>query len=173
MARPVRLVEATPADAPALVDLHGRAARDLTGRFGRGHWSSEPSERGILFNLRISRIFVIKSRGRITATLRLSTRRPWAIDASYFTPCQRPLYLTDMAVEPKKQGTGLGRQCLLAVPAIVRAWPADAIRLDAYDAPAGAGGFYARCGFQEVGRVVYRGTPLIYFEALLASGSRR
>ena len=48
----------------------------------------------------------------------------------------------------------------------VRAWRGDAIRLDAYDAPAGAGGFSARCGFREVGRAAYRGVPLIYFEWL-------
>ena len=40
-----------------------------------------------------------------------------------------------------------------------RAWPADAIRLDAYDAAAGAGGFYAKFGCTEVGRVSYRDTP--------------
>ena len=39
--------------------------------------------------------------------------------------------------------------------------------LDAYDAKAGAGGFYARCGFAERGRVVYKGDPLIYYERLL------
>jgi hypothetical protein len=32
------------------------------------------------------------------------------------------------------------------------AWPADAIRLDAYDHPAGAGTFYTRCGFLHVGQ---------------------
>jgi GNAT superfamily N-acetyltransferase len=168
----IRLIEATPADAPALVDLYARVARDLTARFGRGHWSSEPTERGMLYNLRIPRILVVKSRGKIVATLRLATRRPWAIDPSYFTPGRRPLYLTGMAIEPRKQGSGLGRQLLAALPAIARAWPADAIRLDAYDAPAGAGGFYAKAGFREVGRVVYRGVPLIYFEHLLDTSAR-
>jgi hypothetical protein len=46
-------------------------------------------------------------------------------------------------------------------------WPADAIRLDAFDAEAGAGGFYSKCGFREVGRVSYRNVPLIYFEMLV------
>lgn len=45
--------------------------------------------------------------------------------------------------------------------------PADAICLDAYDAAAGAGPFYAKCGFREVGRASYRGTPLVYYEMLL------
>ncbi len=38
------------------------------------------------------------------------------------------------------------------------------IRLDAYDAPAGAGEFYRKFGFSEMGRTSYRGTPLVYFE---------
>jgi hypothetical protein len=50
---------------------------------------------------------------------------------------------------------------------VARAWPVDAIRLDAYDGPAGAGPFYAKCGLREVGHVVYRGVPLVYFEQLL------
>jgi len=48
-----------------------------------------------------------------------------------------------------------------------RNWPADALCLDAYDTDAGAGEFYRKCGFTEVGRAVYRNTPLIYFERLL------
>jgi len=34
-------------------------------------------------------------------------------------------------------------------------------------AQAGAGGFYARCGCIERGRVTYRKAPLIYYEMLL------
>jgi hypothetical protein len=45
--------------------------------------------------------------------------------------------------------------------------------LDAYDAAAGAGRFYARCGYQERGRVVYKGDPLIYFELLLGDAGAR
>jgi GNAT superfamily N-acetyltransferase len=101
---------------------------------------------------------------RVVATFQLGTRKPWAIDAAYFSPARRPLYLTDMAVHPDVQRRGIGRACVEAMRGIAVAWPADAIRLDAYDAAAGAGGFYAACGFREVGRVVYRGTPLVYFE---------
>jgi hypothetical protein len=50
---------------------------------------------------------------------------------------------------------------------IARAWPADAIRLDAFDAAAGAGPFYAKCGYREIAHVVYKKDPLIYFELIL------
>ena len=72
-----------------------------------------------------------------------------------------------LLVVVEQQRTGLGRAALEDALDVARAWPADAVRLDAYDAPAGAGGFYARCGFTERGRVVYRGNPLVYFERVL------
>jgi GNAT superfamily N-acetyltransferase len=58
----------------------------------------------------------------------------------------------------------VGRFLVDEAKAAGRAWPGNAIRLDAYDHDAGAGAFYVKCGFREVGRVVYRGVPLIYFE---------
>jgi predicted N-acetyltransferase YhbS len=81
---------------------------------------------------------------------------------------KRPLYLTGMAVAVAQQGQGLGRLALEDAVAVAREWPADAIRLDSYDADAGAGPFYAKCGFVERGRVLYRGDPLVYHELLLA-----
>lgn len=62
---------------------------------------------------------------------------------------------------------GIGRQCVDEALRIVRAWPADALQLDAYDAHAGAGPFYFKCGFREVGRTSYRSVPLIYYEHLV------
>jgi ribosomal protein S18 acetylase RimI-like enzyme len=99
--------------------------------------------------------------------LRLATRKPWAIDVSFFTPVKWPVYLTGMAVSVAQQGQGLGRMALEDACTIAEEWPADAVRLDAYDANAGAGAFYGRCGFTERGRVVYKGDPLVYYERLL------
>jgi GNAT superfamily N-acetyltransferase len=118
--------------------------------------------------MRYARILVGRSLDdQIVAVLRLAAKKPWAIDAAYFSGSKRPLYLTDMAVAPTIQRCGVGRALLLEALNVAQSWPADAIRLDAYDAPAGAGGFYARCGFEERGRAVYRGVPLIYFERRL------
>ena len=105
--------------------------------------------------------------GSTIATFKLATKKPWAIDTRYFTPCRKPLYLTSMAVDPARQRHGIGRLCLEDARRVAREWPAQAIRLDAYNAPAGAGDFYAKCGFREVGRVTYRSVPLLYFELVL------
>lgn len=154
-------------DAPALAALRAAVAEHLTEKFGKGHWSNSGTERGVLHNLKTSRILVVRRRGKIIATLSLQTKKQWAIDTSYFTACKLPLYLTNMAVQPTLQSRGIGRAMLVDAVRIASEWPADAIRLDAYDAAAGAGEFYAKCGYQERGQATYRGTPLIYYERLL------
>jgi GNAT superfamily N-acetyltransferase len=63
----------------------------------------------------------------------------------------------------------LGRLALEDARETAASWPADAIRLDAFDADAGAGGFYEKCGFEERGRVVYKGDPLKYYELVLTA----
>ena len=158
---------ATEADASALAALHTAVSEDLTCRYGPGFWSSKTSERGVLQAIRSSRVVVAHTRKAIVGTLRLQTKKPWAIDISYFTPAKTAIYLIGMAVIPEMQRKGIGRKLLREAVKQVRAWPADVIRLDAFDADAGAGEFYSKCGFQEVARVVYKKDPLIYFELLL------
>jgi GNAT superfamily N-acetyltransferase len=161
---------ATDSDAAALAALHSAVAEDLIRRFGQGHWSSAPTERGVLADLlrpKFSRILVARNNRRIVGTLRLATKKPWAIDTAHFTAANRPLYLTGIAVHPDLQWKGVGRLLLKEAEARARAWPGDAIRLDAFDAEAGAGTFYAKCGFREVARVTYKQDPLVYFELLL------
>jgi GNAT superfamily N-acetyltransferase len=164
----VTLTDATKYDVAAIVALQTATARRLTADFGNGHWSHLPTERGVLRSMRESRVFVARdTAGGIAATLRLTTKKPFAIDRSYFTVVKRPLYLLDMAVDVPMQRQGIGRQCMDDAARVAREWPSDAIRLDAYDAAAGAGGFYAKCGYQARGSFTYRLVPLLYYEFLL------
>jgi GNAT superfamily N-acetyltransferase len=164
----VAVTHATPADAAAIAALRSAAAQRLTREHGHGHWSRDTAERGVARAIATSRVLVARTGGDLVGTVRLATKKPWAIDAAFFTPVRRPLYLHDMAVDPEHQRRGIGRRLLERARAEASSWPADAMRLDAYDAPAGAGEFYARCGWAERGRVTFRGTPLVYFELVLA-----
>jgi GNAT superfamily N-acetyltransferase len=135
---------------------------------------------------------LIARKGRaIVAVLHLQTKKPWAIDIKYFTPVPKALYLVGMAVQPEHQRSGAGRAILKEAAQVARSWrehteiaaasgprkksssssireqPVTAIRLDAWDSLAGAGPFYAKCGYREVARVAYRGNPLVYYELLL------
>jgi GNAT superfamily N-acetyltransferase len=147
------------------------AADRLTRDFGEGHWSAHTNEASVLRDIKTSRVLAARDGNVIVGTLTLQTKKPWAIDATYFTSCQKALYLINMAVAPDRQRSGVGRALLAEALLVARAFPADAIRLDAYEAPAGAGGFYRKCGYAAAGGKVYRGVPLLYFE--LMTGAER
>jgi ribosomal protein S18 acetylase RimI-like enzyme len=163
----VHLQPANGDDIASLVALRVAVNDYLTARFGKGYWASGLSEKGARFAMKMGTVYVARDEDQVIATLTLSTRKPWAIDATRFSISKRPLYLTSMEVSPSRQRRGVGRQCLEEARRITREWPADAIRLDAYDTAAGAGDFYRKCGFREVGRANYRNAPLIYFEMLV------
>jgi GNAT superfamily N-acetyltransferase len=155
-------------DVAVIAGLQNAAGGALTARFGKGNWSGLISERGAELSLRpVTRVRLGREGKQVLTLVRLAQKKPWAIDAAYFTPVKRALYLTNMTVAVAHQGEGLGRLAIEDALKVARAWPADAIRLDAYDGDVGAGRFYEKCGFTERGRVVYRGTPLVYYELVL------
>jgi GNAT superfamily N-acetyltransferase len=158
---------AQDADVPALAALHSAVAASLTRAYGEGHWSSSASEAIVRRGITTSKAIVARDATGIAGTARLDAKRPWAISPKPFAQVRRPLYLIDMAVRPSLQRSGLGRLLIEQAVQIARVWPGDSIRLDAYDAPAGAGAFYLKCGFTEVARADYKGVPLVYFERLL------
>ncbi len=161
----LKLQPATPEDAEAIAALRNAVSDDLTFRHGKGWWTGYSTTAGVLFDLRNGMLFVALQRGEAIASLKLATKKPWAIDLKFFPKVKRPLYLTAMAVAPELQRQGLGRACLAEAVKIARRAKADAIVLDAYDhQTAGAGPFYAKCGCRETGRAAYRGVPLIYYE---------
>jgi GNAT superfamily N-acetyltransferase len=155
----------TEADAGAIAALRSLASEELTREYGEGSWSGVSTERSVLLSNfmrpKFQRTLIARDGTAIVATLCLQTKKPWAIDVKYFTSAKKPLYLIGMAVHPDWQRKGVGRLILKEAETIARAWPGDAIRLDAWDAAAGAGAFYAKCGFREVGRVVYKTAPLV------------
>src|SRR5260221_14062040 len=130
----LRFRDATLDDVPIIAALQNAASGALTARHGEGHWSSPGTERGAALAQRHARVHLGRSGKRILTVLRLATKKPWAIDVSYFTPVKRPLYLTGMAVSVAHQGQGLGKLAIEDALSIARTWPADVIRLDAYDA---------------------------------------
>jgi GNAT superfamily N-acetyltransferase len=158
---------ATETDAPGLAALYAAAAADLTGRFGPGNWSGSNDETSIRHLIRDDTVCVARDGTSLAGGLRLTRQTPPAIEISHFTPARQPIYLNDLAVAPGWQGKGIGRQLMAFSEAGARKAGHDAVRLDAYDHDVGAAGFYVHCGYVERGRVVFHGTPLIYFEKSL------
>lgn len=155
-------------DAADIAALRLSSAHDLTRRHGTGTWSfAAESAAGVRAEILGSDVLIAREGGQIIATLRLSTRSPWLGDINFFSPSARPLYLTSMVVEPARQRHGIGRQLLAEARRQARRLNGDAIRLDSYEGRAGAVEFYRKCGFREVHRAEYHGTPLVWLEAIL------
>jgi GNAT superfamily N-acetyltransferase len=151
-------------DIPALLELQLAIDADQAERFGDDRYTTTISEKSIARSLKSSRMVVATRRGRIVGTVRMETKKPWAIDLNYFTPACTAVYLHNVNVNPTLQRTGIGRQLMEYVKQVAKDWPVAAIRLDAYDGPAGGGPFYSKCGFKKLGHAIYRGVPLVYYE---------
>lgn len=165
----MRITTATADDAAGVAGVRIAAADRLTRDFGEGRWSWHTNAASVLRDLAVSTVLVARDGGAIAGTLTLQRKKPWAIDPGYFTPARTPLYLVNMAVTPGRQRTGIGRALLAEAESLARTLGADALRLDAYDGPAGSGEFYRRCGFATTGGKVYRGVAVLYFELMIAA----
>jgi GNAT superfamily N-acetyltransferase len=170
--------EASQNDVAEILALRLAVGAFMQERYGDSRWAP-PIHEGSVIRLfkgprtrksdgeTLIKILVGKCRGEIVALTRMQTKKPWGFDLKYFTPGAKAVYLGDVEVSPKCQGQGFGTQLMAAVVDHARAWPVGAIRTSAYDGAAGAGPFYAKCGFREMGRVTYRTIPMIYFEMIL------
>ncbi len=133
----LEIVLATPEDAAEIAALQSRVAEALTLAHGRGHWSHLQSEQGTRRGMEHARTLVARIDGAIVGTLRLTRRKPWAIDRRAFTPCGRPIYLMDMAVDPARQRRGIGRRLMMEAERVAAEWDGGTINLEAYDHAAG------------------------------------
>ena len=162
---------ATEADIAELLELRLAIDADQQQRFGDDRYATTDTERSVARSLKSSRILVVTRSGRIVGLVSMGTKKPWAIDLEYFSPVSKALYLHSVNVHPTLQRSGIGRQLMERVKQLAKEWPVDAIRLDAYDGPSGAGPFYKKCGFEKLGHAVYRTVPLIYYEYVFPSPS--
>jgi GNAT superfamily N-acetyltransferase len=165
---PLVFAAATDADAAAIAAVRMAAARDLTEHFGTGTWSfALETAASVEAEIRTSTVLFARDEGVVVGTLRLATRNPWIGNTDFFTRCDRPIFLTSMAILPKRQRQGVGRQLLAQARIVAFDMGGELLRLDSYAGPAGAADFYRKCGFREVRRGDYNGTALIWFETPL------
>ena len=163
----IRFALAAREHADEIARLRTAAGAALARKYGPGHWAGLSTDVGVMRDIRASKVLIAVIRGKIRGTLTLQQKKPWSIDVSCFTPVRKAVYLINMAVSPRSWGKGIGRALLAEAARMAAAARYDAIRLDAYQGPAGAGQFYRRCGYEPAGEKNYKGVPLLYFEMLL------
>ncbi len=158
------ITNAVRADAPALTALRVEVARRLLLEHGGGPWSACPSRAIVLRQMRASHMLVARRGEEIVGTVRLIRANPMLLDASAFTPVGVALYLIGLAVEPQARAQGIGRELVETCKRIARSWPAQALWLDTYATAAGAGRFYEKCGFRQVGPTMFKDAPMRFYE---------
>ncbi|MEE9253373.1 MAG: GNAT family N-acetyltransferase, partial [Pseudomonadales bacterium] len=113
-------------------------------------------------------LHVVELDGGIVATFTLSPRQIGFYRKGWFAnPGDAALYLTNMAVRPEVQRRGIGRWIMGQIEDLARGSGCGAVRFDAYDADAGAGEFYQKCGYACVHRGSIGGTALQFYERTL------
>jgi GNAT superfamily N-acetyltransferase len=151
-------------EARALTALRTAVARDMTERFGGGPWSALPNRMVVIRQMRASHVLVARRYDEIIGTVRLAFANTAVFDARMFTPVDTALYVLGLAVSPGSRGRGIGSRIMSVAKEVARSWPAQALWLATYDNSAGAGRFYRKCGFREVGPGVFDDLPLTYYE---------
>lgn len=146
---------ARPADARAIVALRCAVARQMTARHGEGHWSAMPSRAEVTRQMRASQVFVARVDGQLVGTVRLATVNPHSMRSAGFTPVPVALYVLGMTVSEDYRRMGVGRALLAACKDAAHSRRAAALWVDTYAGAAGAGSFYLRCGFRQVGSLHY------------------
>ena len=154
-------------DAAAVHAIRVAAADELTHRHGDGRWARVTPERILRKHIASKNVHVAEC-GEALATYALKRRRIGFYDPAWFAhPGDDAIYLTDMAVRPDIQRRGVGRAVMAAIDEFARSLGCGAVRFDAYDAAAGAGRFYEKCGYTCVHRGSVNGVGLEYFEKVL------
>lgn len=168
----VSISVANKTEATALAALRTAVAQGMAQQFGDGPWAKAPTRAEVGRQLRASRVLVARQGDEVMGTVRLVTALPGVIDTHAFTPVGKAFYVLGLAVAPGCRGRGIGSQLMEAAKDTARSRGAQALWLDAYDHAAGAGLFYMKCGFRQVGRTNYREVPLLWFEWLVAESPR-
>jgi hypothetical protein len=88
MAMCTKLELAAVDDVLGIVDLRAAGAAKLTLDHGKGPWSGISTEKGVLFEMRNSRVFVVRRKNAVVASLCLTAKKPWAIDLKYLVDAE-------------------------------------------------------------------------------------
>lgn len=159
---------AAPGEIAGIYKLSVAAASDLVDKYGQGRWRVAAARKTLKRNQQSDSLFVIVKDAVIVGTFCFTTKKAGFYRRGWFAFPDDPAgYLLNMAIAPQHQRQGIGREVMNHIDQLARSMKLLAVRFDAYEANAGAGGFYRKCGYQlvHVGKVGDVG--LEYYEKVL------
>lgn len=167
----VNIRKARLSDLKAICRVKKAAAEDLTARHGKGHWSGINLGNVVKRLVQGDTLYVaeIDSGLTLVGTFTIDRVMPYFYDRKWFKKVGVNGFCTvrSMAIDPAHQKKGIGREIMKGIELLARRNRLKSIRLDAYAGPAGAGGFYEKCGYKKVHKGKFRKIELEYFEKVL------
>ena len=162
--------------------------RELEARFGLTHWVPPRSLDELRADATGRSVYAVEEEEEASlatgsALLRFrSLRSPRSVVGCFtlgptpmahypdgtFDPAGDPArYLNRLAIDPARQGAGLGAWCVREAERIALVEGARSLRFDAVAAHEVLRAFYRRLGYRECGPAAIRGVPVVCFERLL------
>jgi GNAT superfamily N-acetyltransferase len=168
--RRLSALRAVPADESHAGAIHAllAAAGAHLARQGFRNWDPPyPIER-LRADLRERDVYVVHDAGELVATFTLAPEaaRPYAPEP-WSARGAKALYLNRLAVDPVRQGRGLGGWCLEQVATRGREAGAGAVRCDVLTANAALRAFYERHGYAPRGERNHSGWTFTIYELVL------
>ena len=145
------LRRATPADAPAIAALVERAYVGYTPLLGR---TPLPMLTDFAAAVADHPVWVLSAGATVVGVLELIAR-------------EDHLWIDDIAIDPERQGAGLGRRLLAFAEDEARRLGLPALGLLTNERYVANIAMYERYGYRETHREPYRGTDLIHFRKTL------
>ena len=145
--------------------------RDLEARFGLSHWAPPRSLDELSADARERSVYAVEDGARgLVGTFTLGPTPMADYPDGTFDPAGEPArYLNRLAIDPARQGAGLGAWCVREAERLCLVEGARSLRFDAVTAHAPLRAFYRRLGYRECGPAAIRGIPVVCFERLLVT----
>ncbi len=159
-------------DAESVTEIRNAVAVDLTSRLGQGYWSKTIKVRKMrdklsqwTADLSKPSYFVAESEGEPVGLVALSRRAPnfWR-KSIWKEPLAEAVCVFDLNVAPGAQRLGVGTFIMQSIEEQAKDLGIRWIRLDCFEENPVSQAFYRKLGYEDRGRIIVGGVPLLMFE---------
>lgn len=165
---PLTIKKAVPEDLPAIVDLFQHAITHMRAH-GIDQWDElYPDPETLRQDIASGSQYICLQEGSLAAAFALNgdcdpeyTEGTWR----YGTPFN---VVHRLCVDPRRQGTGIGRKTMLSIETMAREQGIVSLRLDAFSQNPAALWLYEKLGFEKAGTITFRKGRFVLYEKLLA-----
>lgn len=156
------------ADAELVDSIQRQSSAEITARLGQGHWTHSTNPAAVQKSMRERGVFLIYSGEQAVASFTIGGNLPRFWPAYLWrVPQAEPqivLGVFGLAVLPPLQRRGVGTWAMRQIEQIARERGCRFVRLDAYEQNSRSVAFYRKLGYDERGRLVVNGVPILCFE---------